>query len=199
MAIYTNLDEVNTNYHGMWESSLLVSTLAGHLWDGLAVEDLDAEEKTEIAIDNGVPVVVGAYTGNGLQERYIAIASKGDKIGVTGSPEVIKDAFTLGQSQPYNFYHKAGTLAKVYQVRGDEHDGDIFAVAQYQFVKTGDTDNVAVGNYVVVNEDGLWKAVTSKPSGDTYGFIGRIHSVTTSEFATFNMVRIEVLKNESVA
>ena len=41
MAIYTNLDEVNTNYHGMWESSLLVSTLAGHLWDGLAVEDMD--------------------------------------------------------------------------------------------------------------------------------------------------------------
>ena len=70
--IYTNLKAVENGLHGMFESSLLLATDVGNLYD-LVVRD---ESENEISVDNGVAVHVGAYTGNGLQERYATIAKR---------------------------------------------------------------------------------------------------------------------------
>lgn len=182
MAIYTNLKEVANNLHGMFESSRLKATVAGHLYDVIVRED-----ETEIAVDNGVCVRVGDYTGNGLQTRYAVVAAVGDKVAVTGSPAIVKDAFTRQQEAEYNFYHAAGTVAKAYELIEE----DIFAVAKYQFV-SGDP---VVGAYVTVDGNGAYAATTGKPA-DTYGFIGRVHSIASNDY--YPMVRIEVIKNEQV-
>lgn len=189
MAIYTNLDMVEPTYHGMFESSRLIATDAGKIHD-VIVRD---EDETEIAVDNGVAVKVGAWTHDGLQTRYATIAKKADKIVVTGSPAVVKDAFTTQQAAEYNFYHKPGVAAKAYQLRGEDEADicDIFAVAQYQFT-SGDVKEDA---YVVVDENGGWVAQAAEP-GDEYGFIGQVHSIAANNY--YPMVRIAVIKNKQV-
>lgn len=183
MAIYTNLKEVSASMHGMFESSRLKATIVGHLYDAI-VRD---EDDKEIAVDNGVAIKMGEYTGDGLQTRYATIAKAGDKIAVTGSPAIVKDAFTQQQAAEYHFYHTAGVAAKTYEVV----DEDIFAVAKYQFT-SGDP---VIGAYVTVDGNGGWTAVTDKPA-DTYGFIGKVHSIASNDF--YPMVRIETIKNEQV-
>ena len=182
MAIYTNLREVADNLHGMFESSRLKATVVGHLYDVIVRED-----ETEIAVDNGVCVRVGEYTGDGLQTRYAAVAKAGDKVAVTGSPATVKHAVTRGQEAAYNFYHAAGVVAKAYELVEE----DIFAVAKYQFA-SGDP---VVGAYVTVDGNGAYAATTGKPA-DTYGFVGRVHSIASNDY--YPMVRIEVIKNEQV-
>ena len=183
MAIFTNLKEVPVNVHGMFESSRLKATVVGHLYDAIV---RDADEK-EIAVDNGVCIKMGDWTGDGLQTRYATVAAVGDKVAVTGSPAIVKDAFTKLQEAEYNFYHTEGTVAKAYELVEE----DIFAVAKYQFV-SGDP---VVGAYVTVDGNGAYAATSEKPA-DTYGFIGKVHSIASNDF--YPMVRIEVIKNEQV-
>lgn len=197
MAIYTDAT-ISGGAHGIWQSSLLKSTLAGHLWDVLTVAESGSGAnftRTEIDVDNGVAVKVGDFTGNGLQERYATIASVGDKIGVTATPAVVKDAFTRAQADETNFYNKAGHDAKVYEVVGDEYDPDIFGVGLHQFTAASQA-NVKKGAYVVVNGSGQWVAQAAKPSSATYGFIGQVHSLHVGLYYT--VVRIAALKNEAV-
>lgn len=128
MAIFGNLEALPQAMHGVFESSLLKSTLAGHIWDCLVVEESGSGAsvtKTNIACDNGVAVKVGDFvTGEdntqiGLQERYATIAGVKDKIGVVGSVPIVKDGRTaLEETEPY-FYNKAGQDCKVYEVVGD--------------------------------------------------------------------------------
>ena len=168
MAIYTNLKEVSADKHGMFESSRIKATDIGHLYDAIVRE---ADE--EIAVDNGVLIKMGAYTGDGLQTRYATVAAAGDKVAVTGSPAIIKDAFTKQQEAEYNFYHAAGKVAKAYELVEE----DIFAVAKYQFT-SGD---VKVGAYVTVDGNGAYVATTEEPA-ETYGFVGKVHSIPPLSF-----------------
>lgn len=178
--IYTTLEAVKANLHGMFESSRLASTDNGHIHDALVVNG----ENTPIDVDNGVAVKMGEYTGNGLQERYATIAQKADKIAVVGTPALIKDAKTQMEAQPYNFYVKAGVDAKVYEVNNDK--AEVFAVADYQI--KGD---ITVGATVVVDGKGAYEVISGDTS--TYGFVGKVHSISTGTF--FTMVRIAVEKN----
>jgi len=184
MAIYTNLKEVKANVHGMFESSRLKATVVGHLYDAIVRDENDEE----IAVDNGVGIKMGEFTGDGLQTKFATVAAAGDKIAVTGSPAVVKDAFTRLQGAEFNFYHEAGVVAKAYEVVAE----DIFAVAKYQFV-SGDP---VVGAFVTVDGNGAWVAVAEEPSAETYGFIGKIHSIASNDF--YPMVRIEAIKNEQI-
>lgn len=196
--VYGNFTEIPGGTHGIFSSALLRSTIAGHIWDCLVVSESGSGSsitRTPIAVDNGVGVKVGAFTHDdeGLQERYATIAGVADKIGVTGSPAIVKDALLKSQEDETYFYHKAGQLAKVYQVEGDEFDPDIFGVGLHQF-----TNPTAVANdvYVVVDGNGGWTAVTSKPSASTYGFIGQVHSIRQGMFYT--IVHIATLQNKDV-
>lgn len=183
MAIYTNLKEVKANVHGMFESSRIKATNCGHLYDAIVRDESDVE----IPVDNGVCIKMGDWTHDGLQTRYATVAAVGDQVAVTGSPAIVKDAFTRLQEAEFNFYHEAGVVAKAYELVKE----DIFAVAKYQFV-SGDP---VVGAYVTVDGNGAYVATAEEPA-ETYGFIGRVHSIASNDF--YPMIRIEVIKNEQI-
>lgn len=190
--VYTNSTATAKNLHGLFESSKLESTDVGRIYDALVVDN--TTDLNTIDIDNGVAVKIGVFTGNGLQEVYATVAATTDKIAVTGNPANVKEAYTSGQAQPYNYYIPAGQNVKAYSVKA-EYD-DIFAVASYQFTDDS-AENVAVGNYVVVDGNGAWVAQTDEPDSSAYGFIGQIHSISTGNYYT--IVRILVLQNEDIA
>ena len=198
MAIFGNLDQLALGTHGIFESSLLKSTISGHLWDCL-VCSIDTSGSTPvytpINCDNGTAVTVLDFTNNknGLQERYAKIAGVKDKIGVVGTPALIKDARTkLEETEPY-FYNKAGNDSKVYEVIGDEYDGDIFGVSLNLFTDATQTLAKTRGSYVVLDGNGKYVAQTAKPTMSNYGFVGKVHSVYTNN--DYTLVRIYVIQN----
>ena len=199
MAIYSNLNELAMGTHGIFEASLLKATISGHLWDCLVVSETTGTNnevvRTPIACDNGVCVKVGGFTGNnnGLQERFATIAGVRDKIGVTGSVVNIKDARTaLEETEPY-FSVRAGEDSKVYEVIGDEFDGDIFGVGLHQFTTATQTLAKTRGNYVVLDGNGKYVALDSQPTMSNYGFVAKIHSTWTNGYYT--IVRLYVIQN----
>lgn len=196
MAIYTNLKAVEKQLHGLFESSNLMATDVGNLYDAL-VRDVDGKE---ISCDNGVALKIGEYTGNGLQERYATIAGLKDKIAVTGAPANVKTALTKEQSQPYNFTNPAGKPAKAYQIQDVDVHTDIFGIASYQFTDAS-AKNVKVGALVTVDGKGAWVAqadgVTANTLSTTNGFIGKIHSISVGTYYT--IVRIQVVQNKQIA
>ena len=194
--IYTNLKAKENAMHGMFESSLMSATDIGRIFD-VIVRD---EYQKPIEIDNGVPVKIGDYTGNGLQERYATIAKATDAIAVIGSPAEVKTALTTEQGQAYHFVNAAGKPAKAYQVNDPDVYEDIFAVASYQFTDES-AENVKVGRLVVTDGKGMYVAQADETQVSTLtstnGFIGRIHSVSAGTYYT--MIRIQVLQNKDVA
>ena len=199
MAIYSNLNELAMGTHGIFEASLLKATISGHLWDCLVVSETTGTNnevvRTPIACDNGVCVKVGGFTGNnnGLQERFATIAGVKDKIGVTSSIVNIKDARTdLEATEPY-FYVRAGEDSKVYEVIGDEFDGDIFGVGLHQFTAATQSLATTRGNYVVLDGNGKYVAMNSQPTMSNYGFVAKIHSTWTNGYYT--IVRLYVIQN----
>lgn len=194
--VYTNLKAKESDMHGMFESSLMSATDIGRIFDVIV---RDASEKA-IAVDNGVPVKVGDYTGNGLQERYATIAKATDAIAVIGSPAEVKTAMTNEQGQAYHFVNAAGKPAKAYQVNDPTVYEEIFAVASYQFTDES-AENVKVGRLVVTDGKGMYVAQADGTQVSTLtstnGFIGRIHSVSAGTYYT--MIRIQVLQNKDVA
>lgn len=200
MAIFSNLNQLPMGMHGIFESSLLKSTISGHLWDCLVVEDASVANPVAIDVDNGVAVKVGAFvTGKdkaqiGLQERYATVAGVKDKVGVVGSYALIKDARTkLEETEPY-FYNKAGQDCKVYEVVGDEFDGDIFGIGLHQFTENSQALAKVIGNYVVLDGNGKYVAQATKPSLDNYGFVAQVHSTWTNN--DYTIVRLYVIQNE---
>lgn len=193
--IYTNLKAVESGLHGLWESSLLMSTDVGDLYDVIIRDERDKE----IDCDNGVAISVGAFTGNGLQERYAKVATAKNKIAVVGTPANVKTAMTKAQEQPYNFTNPAGKPAKAYQIQDVDVHTDVFGIASYQF-----TDNTAslvkVGALVVVDGKGAWEAHESTELDTlkgTNGFVGQIHSISVGTYYT--IVRIQVVQNKELA
>lgn len=193
--IYTNLKARQDGLRGMFESSNLLSTDVGNIYDCL-VRD---ENENEISIDNGVAISVGDYTGNGLEERYATIAKITDKIAVTGAPAEVKSALTKEQEQAYNYTNPAGKPVKTYQIQDADIHTDIFAVASYQFTDAT-ADLVKVGNLVVVDGKGAWEAHEATELATlkgTNGFVGKIHSLAVGTYYT--MVRIQVVQNKDIA
>ena len=188
--VYTNLTAVEQKMHGLAESSKIKATDVGRLYDALVVEDTTDYEP--IDVDNGVAIKIGDYTGNGLQEVYATVAAVGDKIAFVCAPANVKDGFTKSQKEAYNFYIPAGKLAKSYEIVPE----DIFGVAAYQFTD-GSKESLKEGSYVVVDGAGKWVAQTAEPDAETYGFIGKIHSISYGTY--YNMIRILTIKNEDVA
>lgn len=194
MAIYTDATVIGGN-HIIAQSSNLKSTISGHLFDALISEKTTVSGETKytpIPCDNGVMVHLEIFSGDGLQERYAVIAGVKDKVGFVCSPPLVKDATTKAQESEANFYHKAGVLAKVYEVQGDPHDPDIFGVSMEGFTEASQT-NVKVGAYVVLDGNGKYVAQAAKPTMSNYGFVGQIHSIQTGMFYT--LVRIAAIQN----
>lgn len=193
--IYTNLKARENKLHGLFESSALLSTDVGKLYDAIVRDEND----TAIEVDNGVAIHIGDYTGEGLQERYATIATAKEKIAVTGSPADVKSALTTAEAQAYNYTNTAGKAAKAYQIQDADVHEDIFGVAQYQFTDDS-ADKVKVGNAVVVDGKGAWvadEAANIDTLKGTNGFVGKIHSISYGTY--YNIVRIEVVQNKDIA
>ena len=198
MAIYGNLTQRPMGNHGILEASLMKSTISGHLWDCLCVEETTSSGttvRTPIEMDNGVCVKVGDFThnDNGLQERYATIAGVKDKVGVTGSIVNVKDARTeLEGTEPY-FFVRAGEDSKVYEVYGDPFDGDVFGVGLHQFTAATQSLATTVDNYVVLDGTGKYVASATAPTMSNYGFVARVHSTWTNN--DYTIVRLFVIQN----
>lgn len=195
MAIFTNLAVVPQTVHGLFRSSRLRSTTSGHQFSA-RVQETQSGQLVDIPVDNGVAVKLGAYTGDGLEERLATIAAVTDKICVTANVPIVKDAMTKAQDSEVNFYTKAGQLVRVYQVEADPVDGDIFGVGLHQFSNATASD-VAVGAYVKVDGNGGWTAVAAKPDAEATGFIGQIHSIQKGLY--YSVVNIFAIQNKDVA
>ena len=201
MAIYTNATAVAANRHGIFESSRLKSTFSGggRIFDALVVEEDTGENnevvRTPIDCDNGVAVKIGEMTGNGLSEVYATIAGVGDKIAITGSPAIVKDAYVPSQEANYNFYNKAGKDAKAYEIADEDYD--IFCLADYQFTSIAG-NQLAKDQYVVVDGNGGWKAVASA-SPSTYGFIGKIYQFGFDTLDYTTKVYIQAVQNKQLS
>ena len=174
-------------YFGLFESSKLKATDVGRIHDTL-VRDGSGEP---IQVDNGVPVKIGDFTGGDLQQIYATIAAVGDKIAVVGTDPVVKNAASKAGEAPIYFTNPAGKLSRTYEVLNDSQE--IFAVASYQFTSASQS-NLAVGNYVVTDGNGMWVAQTSAP-GNTYGFIGKVHSLVPDTVGNYTLVRIQCVQN----
>lgn len=171
MAVYSNLTGT-VGTHNIFESSNLKSSIVGNIYDVVLESD----------VDNGTPIKVGDYTGDGLQLRAATVATAGDKIAVVGTPALIKSAMTKAQEDPANFYNVKGTPAKAYEIVAE----DIFAIRK-DFV----TGTVEVGATVVV-DDGKYKIATGATTSN--GFVGKVHSIAVGDYC--DIVRIFVVKNE---
>lgn len=195
MAIFTNLIAKEQKLHGLFESSQLLATDVGNIYDAL-VRD---ESEKPIAVDNGVALKVDAFSGNGLEERYATIAKITDKIAVTGAPAEVKTALTTEQGQAYNYTNPAGKPVKTYQIADPSVHTDIFGIASYQFTDES-ADKVKVGNLVTVDGKGAWVASETSELATlqgTNGFVGKIHSLSVGTYYT--IVRIQVLQNKDIA
>lgn len=192
MAIYTNLEAVETGMHGLFRSSRLKSSDTGKLYD-LIVRDASNKE---IAVDNGTAVKVGPVTHDGFQTRYATIAKVGDQIAVTGSPAIVKTAMTKAQADERNFYVPAGKPVKAYEVLPVA--GEIFGVAEYQFttVLNSETKKVAEDSLVVVDGNGGWKELATNAAVTSYGFVGKVYGFEEGD--NVRIVLIECVKNAQV-
>lgn len=193
--VYTNLASREKNMHGLFESSALLATDVGNIYDAFV---RDGSEKP-IAVDNGVALKIGDYSGNGLEERYATIAKITDKIAVTGAPAEVKTALTTEQGQAYNYTNPAGKPVKTYQIADPSVHTDIFGIASYQFTDDN-AEKVKVGNLVTVDGKGAWiasEATELITLQGTNGFIGKIHSLSVGTYYT--IVRIQVLQNKDIA
>ena len=195
MAIFTNLVAKEQKLHGLFESSQLLATDVGNIYDAL-VRD---ESNSPIPVDNGVALKVDTFSGNGLEERYATIAKITDKIAVTGAPAEVKTALTTEQGQAYNYTNPAGKPVKTYQIADPSVHTDIFGIASYQCTDDS-AEKVKVGNRVTVDGKGAWvasEATELTTLQGTNGFIGKIHSLSVGTYYT--IVRIQVLQNKDIA
>lgn len=174
-------------FHGIFESSRLKATDVGRIHDTL-VEDANGDP---IAVDNGVPVKIGDFTGDDLQQIHATIAAVGDKIAVVGTDPIVKDAYTKAGEAPIYFVNPAGKISRTYEVLNDSQE--VFAVASYQFTAASQT-NIKFGAYVVTDGNGMWVAQASAP-GSTYGFIGKVHSLVPDTVGNYTTVRIQCVQN----
>lgn len=197
---YTNSDA--NGRHGIFESSRLKATDVGRIYDALVRAEV-SNQMVPIEVDNGVPISIKEFTGNGLQEVYATIAGVGDKIAVIGTPAVVKDARVASDEIPSKFTNKAGHISKAYEVLDDDYE--IFAVADYQFTDASKA-NIAVGRYVTIDGNGMYVAVAANASapkfagenGATNGFIGKVHSIAYDNLAYTTIVRIQCLQNVQI-
>ena len=143
MALFTNLQELQAGNHAIFDSSLIRSTISGHINDVLVVSESGSGEnltRTPIDADNGTAVRVKEFTHdpnangtlmNGFQERYAVIAGVKDKISVLGTPALTKDNLTSFTGNEAFFYNKAGVDAKAYELVGDENVDGICKSSRY--------------------------------------------------------------------
>ena len=182
MSIFYNGTDVSGTKYGIASSAKIKES--NHLYDLVdTVND----------VQNGANVKVGAFTGNGLQERTAVTAGVKDQIVFVCSPALISDTSTSERAQEYNFINKKGIDFKAYEIDVD----DVIAISEYSIAAINSTtDKVVKGNYVVSDGARGWTEVATA-SAASYGYIGQIIGFQTQSFQT--IVLINTVQNTTVA
>lgn len=167
--------------YGYAESSDIKATVAGHCFD---------IKNDSLPIENGTLWKLGDMSQ--ADEIYaVTKAAKADKVVLALSALYAYDtSTTLGQHEMF-LRKEAGETARAYEIV--EHDR--FAVADYMIKAV--SDSVAVGNYIVVNDDSSpttqYKEIASSGSVTGYGFVAKVVGVKVNSNMT--IVRLDVIKN----
>lgn len=174
--------------YGYAESSDIKATNAGHLYHIM---------NDQVAIENGTLWKKGEVLMHDTQNEEVykaEVPAVGDKLILALSVLMAYDtSTTLGQHEMF-LRKEAGEIARAYELV----EGDRYAIADYMITPLTEGKVPTKKNLLV------WDAATGKykeiaASGDvsTYGFVARVNNVEYKSNLT--IVRIEVLKNETVA
>lgn len=179
------------NLYGYVESSDIKATVAGHMYSGVYADDI---------LENGMLVKLGDIT-DANEIHAIALAEDGDKVVLVSNEALIYDQSTRKGQEEWFYKIEKGEVTRLYEIV--EHDR--FSVLDYMIDPAGTA--VAVGNYVVLDEDtGMYKEIakgTAEAPADLsdYGFVGKIFAIEPRMLGVTSnakLVRIIVEKNEVV-
>lgn len=146
--------------HGVAESSDLMATVAGHILNLQAPED----------IDNGSFATVGDMVDGEIDE-FVAVKPDGTKpvFLILTSPEVYAD-FTTKAQEESNFYNASGDTMRAYEL----HANDRFALSAEAFA---DGAEPAVGKYLDFSTG--WKAGVTD-TAPTAGTVAKIYAIAAN-------------------
>lgn len=152
-----------TPKHGVAESSDLKATLAGHIFNMRAAED----------IDNGSFAALGDFEGTtatsyGADVWAAKKPAKADKVFLILSSPLIYEEGTAQCQDEANFYNARGDVMRAYELV----PYDKFALSAEAFAANSEP---GVGKYLVIN--GAYKAgvAASAPEGQT--FVAKIYDI----------------------
>lgn len=149
-------DNIQADKHVVCESSLLKSTIVGHIYSLKMISDTD----------NGSIVARGEWDSSTPDGQvFLAKAyAEGDAPLLVLTPPIGYNSDRKYYTDEAYFYNATGEIARAYELC----EGDIFTVSEDAITKLG--AEVVVGNYVSV-DGGLYKEADSKPAA---GFAGQI-------------------------
>lgn len=149
-------DNIQATKHIVAESSLLKSTIAGHIYSLKMIKDTD----------NGSIVSRGDWdsTSEDGQVFKAKAYAAGETPLLVLTPPMGYNSDRKHYTDECYFYNAKDEIARAYELV----EGDIFTISEEAITKAG--SEVKVGNYVSV-VDGLYKEATSKGSS---GFVGQI-------------------------
>ena len=180
MAIYTNgkWNNVDGKYM-VARSSKLKATDTGHLYDLI---------DTTNDVEQGCNLKVGAFTGNGLQERVALTPAITDQIVFACDTGLIYENAYKSDQFEWKYINKKNRDFRAYAIEKD----DVFGVSDYGFT-TIVNNEIAKGDYVVVDGSRKWKTVADEPSKTEYGFIGQVIGFEKYQYDT--VVLVNVIQN----
>lgn len=180
MAIYTDGKWKNVDGKYMVaRSSKIKATDTGHLYDLI--------DKTN-DVEQGSNVKVGAFTGEGLQERVALTPAIADQIVFVCDTGLLYATAYKSDQFEWKYVNKANRDFRAYALEKD----DVFGVSDYGFTTVANNE-LKLGDYVVVDGARKWKSVDSAPDETQYGFIGQIMGFEKYQYDT--VVLVNVIQN----
>lgn len=156
MASVFDMTKLTANKHGVAESTMLKSTIAGHFYNMVGTVDLDNGSVSVLDVEK--------YKEDDVFEA--AVPAVTDRIVLLLNPvKIYEDTYKEMQNDEF-YYNAVGELIRAYEVV----DTDRFSLSLEAFKEDAEP---AVGKYVAVDGAGYkLDVVDSKPEG--HGFIGKI-------------------------
>ena len=166
----------NTAKHAVVEIADLQATHCGHIFNFIdAANDYD----------NGCLLAKGEMDAVDYEVYAAKVPATSDEVMLVASVPTIPEARTQGEKAENNFYNKAGSIMRCYQLA--KHDR--YAVSAMLF----DTEPTA-GKFVIVGEKGKYKVVASATDE---AFVAKVERIVSKGYgsAADKRVYLSVVKN----
>ena len=151
---------LNYTKHGVFESSDIKATLAGHIVNLKAIEDTD----------NGSFASRGAFVAGDVWKAAKPVVAK--PVFLIGTSPLIYEDFTKSMQDEANFYNASGDVMRAYELEAN----DKFNLSAEAFASGA---SPAVGQYLTISAIS-WKVgcAASSPEGQT--FVAQIYGVAAN-------------------